>query len=158
MVIELQRSVRAMARFTVKLSHNDHTVTVVDEGCGTLSSGATVRLLHSCRSLHELWHHFQWSYGKMIINFQSLEGSYCKILFILKYKFSLTYTILLAGHLVQLISPNHNSTLQNRIHLLRKTITPHYKVKITSVAKHMEMVLSNRNGKSTLGAVHFTVY
>jgi len=70
----------------------------------------------------------------MIINFRWLEGSYCTIKFILKYKLSLTNTILLAARLVQLNSPdrnstkpnslpspNRNSTLQSQIHFLRQT-------------------------------------
>ena len=123
-----------MARFPVELWYDGHRVAVVDESYGTISSGAIVQSSQSCSSLRELWHDFQWSYGTMIINFRWLEGSYCTIKFILKYKLSLTNTILLAARLVQLNSPNRNSTkpnslpspnrnstLQSQIHFLRQT-------------------------------------
>jgi len=123
-----------MARFPVELWYDGHRVAVVYESYGTISSGAMARWSQSCSSLRELWHDFQWSYGTMIINFQWLEGSYCTIKFILKYKLSLTNTILLAARLVQLHSPdrnstkpnslpspNRNSTLQSHIHFLHQT-------------------------------------
>ena len=102
-----------MAQFPVQRRHDDHRVVVVYEGYGTISSGAMVQWSQRCSSLQELWHNFQWSYGTMVINFQWLEDSYCTIKFILKYKLSLTNTILLAARLVQFNSPNYNSTLQN---------------------------------------------
>ena len=159
-----------MARFLVELWYNGHRVAVVYESYGAISSGAMVQWSQSCSSLRELWHDFQWSYGTMIINFRWLEGSYCTIEFILKYKLSLTNTILLAARLVQLNSPNRNSTkptslpspnrnstLQMQIHFLCKTVTPDNKAKFTSVPKQTETILTNLTGNSTPGAVHSTV-
>jgi len=57
----------------------------------------------------------------MIINFRWLEGRYCTIKFMQKYKLSVMNTSILAAQLVQLNSPNHNSTLQSQIHFLRQT-------------------------------------
>ena len=147
---------RPMAWIPVELWHNNHRVAVVYQSYGTMSSGAMVWWLQSCSSLQEL-HDFQWSYGTMIINFQCLDGSYYTIKFIVKYKHSLTNTILLAAHLVQLNSPNRNSTLQNQTHFLCQTVPSHYKTKFTSFTKPMETVLSNLTGTSTWGAIHSTV-
>jgi hypothetical protein len=94
----------------------------------------------------------------MIINFWWQDGSYCTTKFILKRKLSLTNTIFLAARLVQLNSPNRNTTLLNHIHFLCQTITPHYKPKLTSFAKPTETFLSNLTGNSTPGAVESTVY
>jgi hypothetical protein len=153
-----------------EVSHDDYRVAVVYEGYGAITSGTMVRWSLSCSSLPELWHDFQWSYGTMIINFRWLAGSYCTIKCILKYKLSLTNTILLPAGLVQhnlpngnstkpksLHSPNRNSTLQWQIHFLRQTVTPRYKAKFTSFPKLTETVLSNLTGNSPPGAVPSTV-
>jgi len=146
-----------MARFPVELWYHGHRVAVLYESYGTISSGAMVPWSQSCRSLWELWHNFQWSYDTMIINIRWLEGNYWTMKFILRYKLSLTNTILLAAGQVQLNSPNRNSRLQNQIHFLRQTVTPHYKSKLTSFAKPTETILSNLTGNSTPGAIHPTV-
>jgi hypothetical protein len=93
----------------------------------------------------------------MIINFRWLEGSNCTIKFITKYKLSLMNTILLAAHLVQLNSPNRNSTIQIQIYFLCQIITSHYIVIFTSFDKPMETILSKLTSNSTPGAVLSTV-
>jgi hypothetical protein len=73
---------RVVVELPVELWYNDHRVAVIYQ-----------------------------SYGTMFLTFWWLEGSYCTIYFILKYKLSPKNTILLTACQVQLNSPNCNSTV-----------------------------------------------